>query len=307
MRASRIPDPGRRHRFRRHAVIIVACVLAASALLLLAAQGRPPADIVVQRDLAFAKPDDKELRLDLAMPKLGSGPFPAVVFLHGEGWRAGNRQQMNHFIEGMARLGYVGVTVDYRLVPGARFPAQVEDCKAAIRWLRAHATEYRVRADRIGVVGFSAGGHLAAMLGVAGAEDGLEGTGGNAAQSSRVQAVVSFFGPTDFTTRDWPADLEREVIVPFLGAAFADQPAAYKRASPISYVGAQAPPFLFFHGTEDKLVPVDQSRRMADRLTRVGVPARMVALEGEGHGFSDAGNQRSMQQMLDFLAERLKN
>ena len=306
MRASRIPDPGRRHRFRRHAVIIVACVLAASALLLLAAQGRPPADIVVQRDLAFAKPDDKELRLDLAMPKLGSGPFPAVVFLHGEGWRAGNRQQMNHFIEGMARLGYVGVTVDYRLVPGARFPAQVEDCKAAIRWLRAHAALYRMRDDRIGVVGFSAGGHLAAMLGVAGAQDGLEGTGGNAGQSSRVQAVVSFFGPTDFSTRDWPADLEREVIVPFLGGAFADQPETYRKASPISYVSARAPPFLFFHGTEDKLVPFDQSRRMAERLTQAGVPARVVALEGEGHGFSDAGNQRSMQQMLDFLAERLK-
>lgn len=307
MRASRIPDPGRRHRFGRRAVIIAACVLAAMALLLLAARGHPTADIVVQRDLAFAKPDDTELRLDLAMPKLGDGPFPAVVFLHGEGWRAGNRQQMSHFIEGMARLGYVGVTVDYRLVPGARFPAQVEDCKAAIRWLRAHAALYRVRADRIGVVGFSAGGHLAAMLGVAGTQDGLEGSGGNAGQSSRVQAVVSFFGPTDFSTRDWPADLEREVIVPFLGGTFADQPAAYRRASPISYVSAQAPPFLFFHGTEDKLVPVDQSRRLAERLTQAGVPARVIALEGEGHGFGDAGNQRSMQQMLDFLAERLKN
>jgi len=306
MRASRIPDPGRRHRFRRHAVIIAACVLAASALLLLAAQGRPPADILVQRDLAFAKPDDKELRLDLAMPKLGSGPFPAVVFLHGEGWRAGNRQQMNHFIEGMAGLGYVAITVEYRLVPAARFPAQVEDCKAAVRWLRANARKYRVDPDRIGVVGFSAGGHLAAMLGVTGKEDGLEGIGGNPGQSSRVQAVVTFFGPTDFSTRDWSKDLENEVIVPFLGGSLADKSDVYKRASPINYVTRDAPPFLIFHGTDDKLVPIDQARRLAAKLKSLDVPTQLVELPGEGHGFTDAGNQRSMQQMLDFLGARLK-
>ena len=213
---------------------------------------------------------------------------------------------MNHFIEGMARLGYVGVTPDYRLVPGARFPAQVEDCKAAIRWLRAHAAEYGVRADRISVVGFSAGGHLAAMLGLTGTQDGLESAGGNTDPSSRIQAVVSFFGPTDFSTRDWPVDLEREVIVPFLGGSWADRPDVYRKASPISHVSAQAPPFLFLHGTDDKLVPVDQSRRLADRLNRLGVPAQVIAFEGEGHGFSDATNQKAMQQMLDFLGTQLK-
>src|SRR5882757_6087133 len=103
----------------------------------------------VARELVYGKSGDTQLLLDLAMPKTGDGPFPAIIFLHGGGWRAGNRQEMNHFIEGVARMGYVGVTVGYRLVPAARFPAQVEDCKAAVRWLRANAGTYRIRPDRI--------------------------------------------------------------------------------------------------------------------------------------------------------------
>jgi len=290
----------------KRVVVLTSWALAIVALLLVVTAWRSESEIVIERDLAYGKVADTELNLDLAMPKTGAGPFPAVVFLHGEGWRAGNRQQMNHFIEGMARLGYVGVTVEYRLVPTALFPAQVEDCKAAVRWLRANAKKYRIRPDRIGVVGFSAGGHLASMLGVTRKEDGFEGVGGNPEQSSRVQAVVSFFGPTDFSARDWPKDLEDEVIAPFLGGTFADKADSYKRASPVNYVTVDAPPFLFLHGTDDKLIPIDQSRRLSEKLKTVGVPTQMVALEGEGHGFTDANNQKSMQRMLDFLSEHLK-
>ena len=290
----------------KRTVILASLALTVVALLLLVAAQRSNSEIAIERDLTYGKGADAELKLDLAMPKLGDGPFPAVVFLHGEGWRAGNRQQMNHFIEGMARLGYVSITVEYRLVPTARFPAQVEDCKAAVRWLRANAKKYRVRSDRIGVVGFSAGGYLASMLGVTAKEDGFEGVGGNPEQSSRVQAVVSFFGPTDFSSRDWPKDLEEEVIAPFLGGSFAHKSDFYKRASPVNYVTVDAPPFLFLHGTDDKLVPIDQSRRLSEKLKQIGVPAQMVVLEGEGHGFTDANNQKSMQQMLDFLGEQLK-
>jgi acetyl esterase/lipase len=246
------------------------------------------------------------LLLDLAMPKTGNGPFPVVVFLHGGGWSEGNRQEMNHFIEGVAGLGYVGVTVAYRLVPAARFPAQLEDCKAAVRWLRANAAKYRINPKRIGVVGFSAGGHLASMLGVTGKNDGLEGAGGNPDQSSRVQAVVSFFGLTDFSTRDWPRDLENGVIEPFLGGSFANHADEYRRASPITYVTSDAPPFLFFHGSEDKLVPVDQSKRLGEKLRNAGVFAEVNVLEGEGHGFTDAANQKAMRRMLDFLDAHLK-
>jgi len=283
-----------------------AAVFALVALLLLVAAPRDSAALTIERDVVYATAQGTPLLLDLAMPKTGNGPFPVVVFLHGGGWSEGNRQEMNHFIEGVAGLGYVGVTVAYRLVPAARFPAQLEDCKAAVRWLRANAAKYRINPKRIGVVGFSAGGHLASMLGVTGKNDGLEGAGGNPDQSSRVQAVVSFFGLTDFSTRDWPRDLENGVIEPFLGGSFANHADEYRRASPITYVTSDAPPFLFFHGSEDKLVPVDQSKRLGEKLRNAGVFAEVNVLEGEGHGFTDATNQKAMRRMLDFLDAHLK-
>ena len=290
----------------RRMAIRGALVLGMAAIVLLAASRHGSPEINVERNLVYATVENTPLLLDLAMPRTGDGPFPVVVFLHGEGWRAGNRQQMNHFMEGVARLGYVGVTVEYRLVPAARFPAQVDDCKAAVRWLRANAGKYRIRSDRIGVVGFSAGGHLASMLGVTQKEDGFDGSGGDTGQSSRVEAVASFFGPTDFTTRDWPRDLEKEVIEPFLGGAYADRADTYRRASPINYVTKDAAPFLFFHGSDDKLVPVDQSIRLGEKLQSVGVAAEVIVLKGEGHGFTDANNQQAMRRMLEFLDARLK-
>jgi len=283
-----------------------AAVFALVALLLLVAAPRDSAALTIERDVVYGTAQGTPLLLDLAMPKTGNGPFPVVVFLHGGGWSEGNRQEMNHFIEGVAGLGYVGVTVAYRLVPAARFPAQLEDCKAAVLWLRANAAKYRINPKRIGVVGFSAGGHLASMLGVTGKNDGLEGAGGNPDQSSRVQAVVSFFGLTDFSTRDWPRDLENGVIEPFLGGSFANHADEYRRASPITYVTSDAPPFLFFHGSEDKLVPVDQSKRLGEKLRNAGVFAEVNVLEGEGHGFTDATNQKAMRRMLDFLDAHLK-
>lgn len=285
--------------------LFIAAPLLLVAILFVAAAILKDPRITVERDLVYGTVGGTELRLDLARPKGGDGPFPAIVFLHGEGWRAGHRRDMSHFIEGVARMGYVGVTVEYRLVPAARFPAQVEDCKAAVRWLRANAGKYGADPGRIGAVGFSAGGHLAAMLGVTSESDGLDGTSGNSGQSSRVQAVVAFFGPTDFSTRDWPADLEKEVIVPFLGGTFADRPDTYVRASPIHYVTKDDPPFLLFHGGKDELVPVDQSKRLAEKLKSAGVPVQLVVLPEEAHRFTDARIQECMRQMLKFLAERL--
>ncbi|MEO8441093.1 MAG: alpha/beta hydrolase [Betaproteobacteria bacterium] len=280
--------------------------LALVALVLLLATPRAAPEIEVIRDVVYGVGGETPLLLDLAMPKAGDGPFPVVVFLHGGGWLAGNRQEMNHFIEGVAGLGYVGITVEYRLVPAARFPAQVEDCKAAVRWVRANAAKYRMNPERVGAVGFSAGGHLASMIGVTDGKDGFDGSGGNPGLSSRVQAVVNFFGPTDFTTRDWPRDLETEVIEPFLGGSFAARADTYRRASPINYVTKDAAPFLFFHGSDDKLVPVDQSIRLGEKLKSAGVAAEVHVLAGEGHGFTDANNQKAMRQMLDFLDARLK-
>jgi acetyl esterase/lipase len=259
-----------------------------------------------EKNLTYAKAAGQELQLDLALPADGDGPFPCVVCIHGGGWRAGKRQDLAKLTEILAAKGFVAATVTYRLAPAHRFPAQIEDCKAAVRWLRAHAAKYKINPDKVGAVGFSAGGHLSCLLGTADKDAGLEGGEGNLDRSSRVQAVVSFFGPTDFTTKDWTADAEKAFLIPFLGGTLAEQPDAYKKASPITYVSKDDPPFLFFHGDKDRLVSVGQSRKLAKQLQAAGVAARVVVLEGEGHGWGGATLDRTLRQTVEFFEEKLK-
>jgi acetyl esterase/lipase len=291
---------------------MVGRLVTAAALLFLAlppAPGQTPQakrEVVEERDLVYGTGGGRELKLNLARPREGEGPFPAVVCLHGGGWRAGKRQELDPLIKLLAGRGFVAATVTYRLAPAAKFPAQVEDCKAAVRWLRAHAKEYKVNPDRIGVIGFSAGGHLACLLGAADEAAGLEGRGGNPKQSSRVQAVVSFFGPTNFITKDWPQSAEEAYLIPFLGESYENARPLYRKASPIAYVHKGAPPFLFFHGTKDPLVNINQSEAMVKKLQEVGVPAALVRLEGAGHGWAGEQLTRTLDQAIAFFEERLK-
>jgi acetyl esterase/lipase len=260
-----------------------------------------PAPIQVERDLVYGKGGDQDLMLDLAMPKNGDGPFPVVICIHGGGWTQGKRQDMSKTIETLAGRGFVAVTPTYRLAPDNKFPAQIEDCKAAVRWLRSNADKYKVNSDRIGAIGFSAGAHLACLLGLTTKDDGLEGKGGSADQSSRVQAVVSFFGPTDLTLNDWSEDVEKRILIPFLGDTIKNKPDLYKKVSPVNYVTKEAPPFLFFHGDKDPLVGVKQSKLLAEKLTKAGVSAKLVIVEGEGHGWAGKKLMDNIEEMVNFL------
>lgn len=264
------------------------------------------AEIHVERDIVFGRGGDTPLQLDLALPRESTAPCPAVICIHGGAWKAGKRQDLAQTIEVLAQRGFAAATISYRLVPSAQYPAQIEDCKAAVRWLRANAKKYNVNPDRVGAIGFSAGAHLCCLLGTTEKKDGLEGTGGNPEQSSSVQAVVSFFGPTDFTVRNWSKELEQQVLMPFLGGSFDDKSEAYRQASPIVFARKNAPPFLFFHGSEDQLVGVRHSKLLCEKLQSLGGDARVVILEGEGHGWRGEKLTKTVEEMMGFLDERLK-
>jgi acetyl esterase/lipase len=271
--------------------------------------------VEVEKDLTFGKGGKKDLQLDLARPVGVKGPVPCIVCVHGGGWRIGSRQDLSKpnkdfgnksLIEAIAARGYVAVTVSYRLSEEDKFPAAVEDVKCAVRWLRANAKKLGIDPDRIGAVGFSAGGHLVCMLGACRKDDGLEGSGGSADQSSRVQAVCSFFGPTDFTTKNWNEDVEKTFLEPFLGATYEQDKAIYKKASPITYVTKGAPPFLFIHGTKDPLVGIDQSEKMQQKLQTVGAEATLIRMEGLGHGWGGDNAVKTFNATMKFFDEKLR-
>lgn len=247
-----------------------------------------------QPNVEYARVGGVSLRLDLAGPGEGEGPFPAVVCLHGGGWVGGERKQMVQTIEALARRGYVAVAPDYRLAPKHRFPAALEDCEAAVRWLRANAKAYRIDPDRIGAVGLAAGGHLACLLGTADKDKG------------GVQAVVSLSGPTDLTRPVWGKVVVERNLVPFLGGTFEQVPDAYRKASPMARAGRGSAPFLFLHGSADPIVPISQAQDMAEKLRQTGVEARVVPLEGEGHTWRGDALRLSIAHLLDFLDEKLK-
>jgi len=282
---------------------------------LVAASGSPaqaqtklavPPNVVFEADIEYANPDNQHLQLDMARPKTGDGPFPAVVCIHGGGFRAGSRKGYDALCTRLAEQGYVAVTVSYRLAPKYQFPAAVHDVKEAVRWLRGNANKYRIDAERIGVMGGSAGGHLAQFVGVTADVKGFEGTGGYLDKSSRVRCVVNYYGPSDFTKSYGKSVDAAEVLPLWLGGNLESAEHRHIVASPLNWVTPHAAPTLCIHGTEDKYVAHEQAVWMIDRLKSVGVEAELLTLEGAGHGFKGADADKAEKAMLTFFAKHLR-
>ncbi len=268
------------------------------------AAAEPPEGVDFRPDIVYGRVGEEDLKLNLAIPEGASGKLPCLLVIHGGGWAGGDRSQHNDLTWLYARQGYVCATLGYRLAPRHIFPAQVEDVKCAVRFLRANAEKFHIDPERIGAVGLSAGAHLAMMLGVMDGGDGLDASGGSEGFSSKVQAVVSFFGPTDFSL-ELP-EQARPLYEGFLGGKIADRPDAYRLASPVTYVSKGDAPMLLLQGTADSLVPYEQAVRMAEAMQNAGVPGRVELLVGAEHGWGGAELHRTAGATLAFFVEHLK-
>jgi acetyl esterase/lipase len=272
-----------------------------------------PDGTTVHTNLEYVLGGHARQRVDLYLPAKADTPLPVIVWIHGGAWLAGSKDGGGSALPFVGK-GYAVASINYRLSQHAVFPAQIEDCKAAIRWLRANAKTYNLNPERIGVWGASAGGHLVALLGTAGGAEELEGKDGNADQSSRVQAVVDFFGPTDFLQMDAhavpgaglkhdpPSSPESRLI----GGAIQENVEKAERANPIKYVTRDAPPFLIVHGEQDPLVPCHQSELLYEALKRAPSDVTFYKIAGAGHGGPEFNTDMMRAAVQAFFDKHLK-
>ena len=276
------------------------------------------------RDQTYITRGGRALRFDVAWSEQGA-PAPLVLLLHGGGWSGGSRASMQGEMLAFARRGYTAATVDYRLTQGAenRFPAAVHDVRCALRTLRQRAGTYHIAPAHVALVGYSAGAHLASLIGVGAdireladaecdapaARAAADAVDAPAEQDDRVQAVISYAGPQDLRVNGPYTQEQADIVTNFLGVFPGDAPSVATLASPIAHVSAGDPPFLFLHGTDDPLVPVSHPRRMADALRQAGSPATVLELGGIGHGFVgfvSSSNATVRCTVEAFLARWLK-
>ncbi|QDS99754.1 alpha/beta hydrolase [Adhaeretor mobilis] len=289
------------------------CVLTMSALLTLSAVGY--AQKIVTKDgvrqildMEFAEVDGVKLLLNLHLPEGVKKP-PLVMYIHGGAWKVGDRK--NCGLAWVAKHGYAVASVEYRMSQEAIFPAQIHDCKGALRWLRANENEYGFSFDskRVVVAGSSAGGHLAALMGTSGGVPELEGTtAGNEGQSSTVQGIIDYFGPTDFLLRSktHPAktDSPSGSVYQLLGGPVKEKQSLARMASPVFYVGKGDPPLLILHGEEDQVVQISQSERLQEVYQQNKLPVQLYVEAGKKHGWKPMSDQEQ-KLILQFLEKVL--
>jgi acetyl esterase/lipase len=268
-----------------------------------AEESKLPPGAKVHRDLAYVTNGHERQKLDLYVPAVPKGPL--LVVIHGGGWMQGSKDKP----EGLPMLmhGYSVANINYRLSHHAIFPAQIEDCKSAIRWLRAHAAEYGYHPKHVGAWGGSAGGHLVAMLAATGNVEDFD-VGENLDQSSAIQCGVDVFGPADLV--DWTPPSKNPIIqttgpesvlVKLLGGTAAEKPELAKRASPLTWVTKDCAPLYILHGTVDQLVGLEQSQKLEAKMKAAGVEVTLDVVEGAGHGGPKFGEGGRLLKLLDFL------
>jgi len=260
---------------------------------------KAPEGVIVHRNLEYAVEDGQSLQLDLYLPQTSSNTPPLMVWIHGGGWKNGDKANINPAILRLSADGYAVASINYRLKDLTIHPKNIHDCKGAVRWLRAHAGEYGYDPERLAVGGSSAGGHLALLLGLSSGFDELEGTvGGNTNQSSAVSAIVDLYGPS-----------ELEVFAQN-NARFNETHDFYetqlKHASPLTYLTKDDPPVLIFHGDKDKTVPLAQSQLVDKRYQEMGLESHLYIQKGAGHGGAVFGDEIRYEQIKSFLDRYLQ-
>jgi acetyl esterase/lipase len=269
-------------------------------------------EVEIVRDVVYAQLGGRDLTLDLYWHPGADEPEPLVVWIHGGAWMSGDKTWMPPVLY-LLDKGFAMTSIDYRLSQEALFPAQIEDCKAAIRWLRANAARYNLDPDRVGVWGESAGGHLAALLGTAGDVTAWDQQGGSREHSSRVQAVCDWFGPSDLLQMgvmksgfDHNAVDAPEALL--IGGPVQENKEKAKQANPITYITPAAPPFFIMHGEQDDVVPPGQSELLHRALVEAGLDSTLMIIPGMGHGVMELDEEHwaeLQRNIVDFFERTL--
>ena len=258
--------------------------------------------VTVIKDIEYVPAGGAARTLDLYLPPSSGKPMPLLIFIHGGGWHSGSKDGCP--AKFLAEHGYAVASINYRLTPEAIFPAQIEDCRAALKFLRAEAAKYHLQPDHVGVWGGSAGAHLALLLGTAPAVDFSKGPGaplGKTDESLRVQCVVDMYGPSHFTA-------SQKFLIKLLGPSASEEEMQAKArwASPMTYVSRENPPMLIQHGDADTTVPLEQSRMLADALKAAGVEVTFTVMPGGRHAGAPFFTEENHKTVLEFLDKHLK-
>ena len=262
----------------------------------------PSGEFEVLANVPYVTRGEQPLRMNLYIPE-GDGPFPAVLLVHGGAWRMGNRWHMHSVGQKLASRGYTVASISYRFAPAHQFPAQLEDCADAVRFLRQNAQKYKCDPERIGGFGYSAGGHLVSLLGTCTDYESFPFLQSSPTEpSTRLQAVVGGGAPCNFTV----IDPDQRILVYWLGDTRKNIPEVYEKASPETHVSADDPPMFFYHGQRDRIVRVESPQSMSRTLRDAGVEGEVHTIAGAGH-LAASRDPTSIEKAIDFLNRTLKN